>query len=115
MHLGNDHTLGAVDDESAVWRHQWHVAHEDVLLFDVFYRLRTCIFVDFKHDQAKRHFKWRAVCHITMLAFFDVILGLFQLIVDEFQNGGFVEIFDRENRLEDTFDAFAVHWDRLVT
>ena len=35
VHLGDDDALGAVDDESAVVRHQGHVAHVDVLLLDV--------------------------------------------------------------------------------
>jgi hypothetical protein len=34
--------------------------------------------------------------------------GLFKLVFHEFQHAGFVEILDRENRLEHAFDAFAI-------
>ena len=115
MHLAHDNPLGAVHNKRTVWRHQRHVAHKDVLLFDVFDRFGTCIFVNFKHDQAQRHFQWRAVCHVTLLTLFNVILRLFQLVVDELKDRGFVKVFDRENRLEDAFDAFAVERLKLVT
>ncbi len=52
VHLGDDHALGAVDDESAVLRHQGHVAHVDVLLFYVTDRPRPGVLVDIPHDQA---------------------------------------------------------------
>ncbi len=35
VHLGDDHTLGAVDDKGAVVRHERHIAHIDILLLDV--------------------------------------------------------------------------------
>ncbi len=52
VHLGHDHTLGAVNHKCAVRRHQGHIAHEHILLFDVFDRFRTGIFVHIKDDQA---------------------------------------------------------------
>ena len=108
VHLGYDNTLCAVYDECAVWRHQWHIAHKDVLLFDVFHRLRACIFIDIKHDQTKRNLKRRGIGHVALLTFFYVILGLFELIFNEFQNGCFVEILNREDRLENTINPFAI-------
>ena len=35
VQLGNDHALGAVDDEGALARHQGHFAHVDFLLLDL--------------------------------------------------------------------------------
>ena len=110
VHLGNDHTLGAVHHESAVRCHQRHVAHEDVLFLDILDGFRACVFIDIKHDQTQGDFQRRAVGHVALHTFFDVILRLFQLVVDEFQNGVFVEVLNRENRLEHTFDAFAIQW-----
>ena len=51
VHLAHNHTLSAVDDESAVVCHQRNIAHVNILLFDIFYRARTCIFVHFKHNK----------------------------------------------------------------
>ena len=78
------------------------------------YRFGTGVFIDIKHDQAQRHFQWRAVGHVTLLTFFNIVFGLFQLIFHEFQNGCFVEILDRKDRLEHAVDAFAVHWRGLI-
>ena len=114
VHLGNDHTLGAVHDKSAVRRHQGHIAHEHVLFLDVLDRFRTGVFMDIKHDQTQRHFKRRAICHVALLTLFDVILRLFQLVFHELKHGCLVEVFDREYRLEDAFDAFAVKRRKLV-
>ena len=50
VHLGDDHPLGPVHNERTVWCHQWHVAHEDVLFFDVLDGLRACVLIDIKHD-----------------------------------------------------------------
>ena len=35
VHLTNDDALGAVHDERAVGRHQGHVAHINILFFDI--------------------------------------------------------------------------------
>ena len=114
VHLGHDHPLGAVHDERAVRRHQGHVAHEHVLFLDVLDRLRTGIFVHIKHDQAQRHLQRRAVGHVALLTFLNIVFRLLKLVLHELENGGFVEVLDRENRLEDTLDAFAVHRLRLI-
>ena len=108
VHLADDHALGAVDDEGAVRGHERHVPHEDILFLDVLDRAGAGIFVEIEHDQAQGDLQRGAVGHVALHAFIDVVFGFFQLVADEFQHAGFVEILDRENRLEDTFDAFAV-------
>ena len=112
MHLGNDHSLRTVHNEGAVRRHQRHVAHKDVLLFDVLDGLRTCIFVHIKNDQAQCHLQRRAVGHVALLAFFNVILRLFELVFYELKNSRLVEVFDRKYGLEDAFDPFTIQ--RLI-
>ena len=115
VHLGNDHTLCSVDDESTVWRHQWHIAHENVLFFDVFHRFCTCLFVDIKDDQAQSHLQRCAVGHITLLTFLNVILWLFQIVVNKLKNGGLIEIFDWKDGLKHAFDTLTIHWLRSIT
>ncbi len=108
VHLGHDHTLGAVHDEGTVRRHQGHVAHEHVLFLDVLDRLGAGVLINIKHDQTQSDLQRCAIGHVALHAFFDVVFGFFQIVFHELQNGGFVEILDRENRLKHAFDAFAV-------
>ena len=108
VHLGYDNTLGTVHNKGTVWRHQGHVAHEHVLFFDVFYRFRTGVFIHIKHDEAQRHLQRRAVGHVALLTFLDIVFGLFKLVLDVFKHRCLVEVLDRENRLEHALDAVTV-------
>ena len=108
VHLGNDNTLSTVNDEGAVGGHQRHIAHEHVLFFDVFNRLRTCVFIDIKYDQTQGHLERCCVSQVALHTFFDVELRLFKLVFYELKNCRFVEVFNREYRLENAFNAFAV-------
>ena len=108
VHLGNDHPLGAVHNECAVWRHQGHVAHEHVLFFDVLDRLGAGIFINIKHNQAEGYLERRAICHVALHTFFYVVFWLFQRVLAKFKHSCFVEILDREHRLENTLDAIAI-------
>ncbi len=101
VHLGDDDPLGAVDDEGAVVRHERHVAHVDVLLLDVLDGFRARVLVDFEHDETERHLERRGKGHAALLALFNVVFRRFEFVVHEFERGGFREIADRENRLED--------------
>ncbi len=105
VHLGDDDALGAVDDEGAVVGHERDVAHVDFLLLHVADGLCAGLFVDFKDREAQRHFQRRGVGHVALLAFFDVEFRLFEFVGDEFKDGGLGEIHDREDRLEDRFNA----------
>jgi hypothetical protein len=108
VHLGHDHALGPVHDERAVRRHQGHVAHEDILFLDVLDGLRAGILVDIEHDQTEGDLERRGIGQVALLAFLDVEFRGFELVLHELQHGGFVEILDRKDRLEDAHDAFAV-------
>ena len=50
----------------------------------------------------------------ALLALFNVIFRLFQLVFHELKHCRFIEILDRKNRLEDAHNTFAVHRVRLV-
>ena len=115
VHLGYDYTFGTVDDKGAVWCHQRHVAHENVLFFDVLDRTRAGVFVDIEHDQAQGHFQRRAVGQVALHTFFDVELGFFQFVFHELENRSLVEVFDWEYRLEYAFDTLAVQWQIGIT
>lgn len=98
VHLGNDHALGAVHDERAVVRHQGHVAHVDVLLFDVADGARARIFVNIPDDETQRHFQRRGECQPALAAFFNIILGGLKFIIHEFKLRFAREITHREHR-----------------
>src|SRR6185312_10148748 len=101
MHLRDDDALGTVDDEGAVLGHERHVAHVDVLLFDVADRARARILVDVPDHQAQGHLQRRGEGDAALLALLDVIFRLLELIAHEFEPRPVGEILDRENRLED--------------
>ena len=113
VHLRHDHALGAVHHEGAVAGHQGHVAHVNVLLFDILDRPSPGGFINIKHDQTQGNFQRRGIGHVARLALVHVILRLFQLVLDEFKHGGLIEVLDREHRLERALNAFAIQ--RLVT
>ena len=108
MHLGYDHTLSTVNNKSPVWRHQRHIAHEYVLLFDVFNRLGTSIFIHVEHNKTESDFERCGISHVALHTLFNVIFWLFKLVFYELKNCCLIEIFDREYRLKDTFYAFAI-------
>ena len=108
VHLGYDNTLCTVHNKGTVWRHQGHVAHEHVLFFDVFHRFRTGVFIHIKYDEAQRHLQRRAVGHVALLTFLDIVFGFFELVLDVFKHRRLVEVLDRENRLEHALDAVTV-------
>ncbi len=98
VHLGDDHALGAVDDEGAVLGHERDVAHIDVLFLDVLDRLGAGFLIHIEHDQAQRHLERRGIGHGALLALLDVILGILEMVIDIFQQRGFRKILDRKHR-----------------
>ncbi len=105
VHLGDDHPLGAVDDEGALVRHERDVAHVDVLLLDVLDRARAGLLVGLEHDQPQLHLERRSVGHVALDAFLDVVLRLFEFVRDVFEDRALVEVLDREDGLEHRLDA----------
>ena len=55
VHLRDDDALGAVDHEGAVLGHERHIAHVDVLFFDVADRARARVLVHLPDDEPQRH------------------------------------------------------------
>ena len=115
VHLRHNHTFGTIDHEGPVRGHQGHVAHEDILFFNVLDRFRAGVFVDIKHDQPQGHLERTAISHVTLLTFLDIIFWLFKIIAHKFQHAGLVEILDRKHRLKNTLYTFAIHRDRLIS
>ena len=115
VHLRHDHPFGPVHNEGPVRGHQGHVAHKDVLFLDVLDRFGASVFVHIEHDQAQRHLQRCAIGHIPLLTFFDVVLRLLQLVFHELQHSGFVEILDREDRLEHALDPLAIERFKLIS
>src|SRR5690606_12733042 len=97
--------LGAVDDEGPVDRHQRDLTEVDLLLLDVTDGLRAGLLVLVPDDQADDDLDGRRVGHATLVALVDVVLGLLQVVADELQARGLVEVPDRKDRLEDTLKA----------
>ncbi len=105
VHLRHDHTLGAIDHEGAVARHQGHVAHVDVLLLDIEHRTGFGFLVHLEHDQPQRHLHRRGIGDPALAAFDDVVLGCFEFVMDEIEFGSAGEVANRENRTQRLFEA----------
>src|SRR5262249_31475177 len=100
VHLADDHSLGAVDDERTVVGHERNVAHVDILLLDVLDRTRAGFLIDIEHDQPQRDLERSRIGHATLTALVDVILRRLELVLDEFEHRGAGKIGDREHRFE---------------
>ena len=100
MHLADDDALGAVDDEGAVAGHSRQIAHVDVLFLDIEDRLGLGIGIDLEDDEPQRDLEGRGVGHASLLTLLDVVLGLFELVLDELQGRGPGEVGDREDRAD---------------
>ena len=73
--LGDDHALGAVDDEGAARRHEREVAHEHLLLLDL---------AGLTVDEADLNKERRLIGDVLLLAFVHRVLGLAELVLTEF-------------------------------
>src|ERR1700730_8167870 len=76
VQLADDHTLGAVDDESTVLGHQRHVPEKHFLLLDVANGAGASLRVLLVNGEAHGDFERRGVGHAPFLAFAHVILQL---------------------------------------
>ena len=59
VHLAYDHALCTVHDERAEFGHERHVAHVNVLFFDVLDGLCLGFLIDLEHDEAQLHLQRR--------------------------------------------------------
>src|SRR5216684_1748899 len=104
VQLRDHHALGAVDDERAVLRHQRNLAEVDLLLLDVADRLGARLLVLVPDHQAHHHLDRGRVGHAPLVALVDVVLGFLQVVRDELQRAGLVEVLDGEDALEDALE-----------
>ena len=100
VHLADNDPFSAVDDESSIRCHKRHIAHIDVLFFDIPDRLGTCLFVHVPNNEPQGNFQRRPVGHTALLTFLNVIFWVFQLVAHELQLRPLREIPNREYRLE---------------
>src|SRR5690554_2514870 len=74
VELGNDNTLGTVDNEGTILSHQGHFAHVDFLFLDVLDRLIRRLPII--NDKANLYSQRRRVCYAPKLAFLNIEYGL---------------------------------------
>ena len=90
--LGDDDTLGAVDDERALVGHQREVAHEDRLALD----LAGLVVHELGRDEERS-----GVREVALLALLDRVLRRLEAVVAEREAHGAREVLDRGDLLED--------------
>ena len=105
VHLRNDNALCTVDEEGAVMRHERHVAHVYVLLLNIEDRTRFGVRVNLKHDEAQCHLHLCGIGNSALTAFFNVIFGIFEFVMDEVEFRRSGKILNRENAAQRFFEA----------
>jgi hypothetical protein len=85
VELGNNNTLGTIDNEGTVLGHQGHFAHVDFLLFNVLDRLVGRFLI--VNDKADLHPQRRCIGYAPKLAFLDIKNRLANTITDVFERG----------------------------
>ena len=103
VHLRYDNALCPVDEESAVMRHERHVAHIHVLFFNIEDRARFGVGVNLKHDQAQRHLHLRRIGNPALTAFFNVKFRIFQFVMHEVEFRCAGKILNRKNAAQRLF------------
>src|SRR6202030_2192489 len=76
VQLADDHALGAVDDERAVFGHQRNIAKENFLLLDVANGLGAGIGILIVNREADCDLERRGIRHAALLALIHVVLEL---------------------------------------
>ena len=104
MELRDDHALGAVDDERAVFGHERDFAHVDLLLLHLLHRIFRCFTIH--DDQPNARAKRRAVRQPALLAFDNVECRRQQRIRDKLESGIARMARDRKDRRERSLQAF---------
>ena len=97
--LGDDDTLGAVDDERAALGHEREVAHEDRLALDLARR---------GVHELRRDEQGGGVGLVALLALLDGVLDVLEAVVAERERHGAAEVLDRGDLLEDLLQTGTV-------
>src|SRR5690606_3803492 len=103
VQLGNDDTLGTVDDKGTVFGHQGDFPHVNFLLLDVLDRFIRRLFVE--NDQAQLYPQRDGKGYAAQHAFFDIKGRLTQAIAYVFQSSAAGIADDRENGFEGRMKA----------
>src|SRR5262249_30778661 len=74
-------------------------------LLDVLDGADAAFWIDVPDDELDRHFERRREGHTALVTLVDVVLRLAERVAHELERSRFVEILDREDRLEDTLET----------
>ena len=100
MHLGNNNTFRAIDDEGTVVGHERHIAHVDILFLDVAHRTAAGFLIHIPNDQAQPHLERRGIGQPALDAFLNIIFRIFEFVLHELQATTPGEIINRKDRTE---------------
>ena len=106
MQLGNDHPLGAVNNKSTVFGHEWNFTHVDFLLFDVLDVLDRLAAFAVKNNQVYLNAQRSSIGNAAHDALFDIKGGLTQTIAHVFQRSIARITDNREHRFESGMQAY---------
>src|SRR5215510_1554460 len=105
MQLTDNNPLSTVYHERPLGGHERHLTKVHFLFFHVLNGSCASTLVYVPQDELNSDLQWRGIGHATLMAFLDAVFRLSKRIADKFQRGRLIEIFDRENRPEDSLEA----------
>ena len=91
MQLADYHAFGTIDDECALWCHQWDFTHVHLLFLGAFF-----------FAQLECNVQWRAVGLSFPLRFERRQFWLADIVVTEIKNCFLIVALDRKNFLENS-------------
>ena len=104
VQLGNDDTLGPVDNERPVRSHQGDFTHVHFVFAHFFYNRLGRFFV--QNGQADTCTQWRCKGNAAQLAFLNIERRVAQYVMHKVQTCKTIVTVDREDRLECSLQAY---------
>ena len=98
VHLRDNNTFRAIDDEGAVIGHERHIAHVDILFLDVAHGTATGFLIYIPNDQAQPHLERRGIGQPALDAFLNIIFRIFEFVLHELKATTPGEIINRKDR-----------------
>ena len=106
VELRYDDALGTVDDERAGFGHERNFAHVNFLFFDVANVSGAGFLIDIVHHETDGNLQRRRERHSALTALVHIVLRFLENVVTfELERGRFIEVVDRENRLENRLQS----------
>ena len=108
LQLVDNNALSAVDNKCPFFRHEGNGAKIDILFLDITRCLCSRRFIHIIEHKTYVKAQWRFVGQTLGYALWDIVFGLLNFVLDEFEAACPVKIFDGKNGTEDSFETYGL-------